>query len=712
MHIRPGKSYPLGATYDGAGVNFSLFSEVAERVQLCLFDELGHEIQVDLPERTAFCWHGYLPGSSPGQRYGYRVHGPWNPAQGHRCCPAKLLLDPYAKAIEGEVRWDPSVFPVTDGMDDGPPNESDSAPFVPRSVVVDTQFGWGNDQWPDTPWHETIIYEMHIKGFTARHPDIPEALRGTYAGLAHPAAIDYLKKLGITAVELLPVQQFIHDKRLVDIGLRNYWGYNPIGYFAPHNHYASSGQQGQQTNEFKQMVKALHHAGIEVILDVVFNHTAEGNHLGPMLCFKGIDNAAYYRLDPADRRQYVDFIGCGNGLNMAHARVTQLIMDSLRYWILQMHVDGFRFDAAAALARELYNVDYLSAFFDIIQQDPVISQVKLIAEPWDLGRGGYQVGNFPVLWAEWNGKYRDTARRYWRGDGRQLGDLAHRLTGSSDLYQDDGRQPFASVNFVTCHDGFTLQDLVSYQQKHNEANGQDNRDGTDNSLSWNHGVEGPTDNPEIVDMRNQQKRNLLATLLLSQGVPMLLAGDELGRTQNGNNNAYCQDNELSWLDWEHIDAELMNFVILLIQSRQQHPAFQRRKWFKGRDIWGPCAEDICWYRPSGESMVQADWDNEFAKSLAVYLCGRAVGTDDEGQTVNDNDFYLALNAYHEPVTFRLPRDVRESSWLCILDTSKTSVPTETPESPTVDSFVIPGRCLMLWERPTLDEGNHDHALPG
>ena len=477
MHIRPGKSYPLGATYDGAGVNFSLFSEVAERVQLCLFDESGHETQVDLPERTAFCWHGYLPGSSPGRRYGYRVHGPWDPAQGHRCCPAKLLLDPYAKAIEGQVQWDPSVFPVTQATGDGPPSDSNSAPFIPKSVVADTQFDWEDEQWPDTPWHETIIYEMHVKGFTARHPDIPEALRGTYAGLAHPAAIDYLKKLGITAVELLPVHQFIHDKRLADLGLRNYWGYNPIGYFAPHSGYASSGQQGQQVNEFKQMVKSLHNAGIEVILDVVFNHTAEGNHLGPMLCFKGIDNASYYRLDPEDRRMYLDFIGCGNALNMAHSRVTQLIMDSLRYWVLQMHVDGFRFDAAAALARELFDVDYLSAFFDIIQQDPVISQVKLIAEPWDLGKGGYQVGNFPVLWAEWNGKYRDTVRRYWRGDNRQLGDLAHRLTGSSDLYQDDGRQPFASVNFVTCHDGFTLQDLVSYEHKHNEANGENNRDG-------------------------------------------------------------------------------------------------------------------------------------------------------------------------------------------------------------------------------------------
>ncbi len=697
MDIRPGKPYPLGATYDDNGVNFSLFSEVSERVQLCLFDEAGHETQVDLPERTAFCWHGYLPGLSPGQRYGYRVHGPWDPAQGHRCCPAKLLLDPYAKAIEGHVQWNPAVFPVTQATGDGPPSDSNSAPFIPKSVIVDTQFDWEDEQWPDTPWHETIIYEMHVKGFTARHPDIPEVLRGTYAGLAHPAAVDYLKKLGITAVELLPVHQFIHDKRLADLGLRNYWGYNPIGYFAPHSGYASSGQQGQQVNEFKQMVKTLHNAGIEVILDVVFNHTAEGNHLGPMLCFKGIDNAAYYRLNPEDHRMYLDFIGCGNALNMAHSRVTQLIMDSLRYWVLQMHVDGFRFDAAAALARELFDVDYLSAFFDIIQQDPVISQVKLIAEPWDLGKGGYQVGNFPVLWAEWNGKYRDTVRCYWRGDHRQLGDLAHRLTGSSDLYQDDGRQPFASVNFVTCHDGFTLQDLVSYEHKHNEANGEDNRDGIDNNLSWNHGAEGPTENPDIVNLRNQQKRNIMATLFLSQGVPMLLAGDELGHTQNGNNNAYCQDNELSWLDWEHIDTDLMNFVIPLIRLRRQHPAFQRRKWFKGRDIWGPCAEDICWYQPSGESMVQADWDNEFAKSLAIHLSGRAVGINDEGQTINDNDFYLAFNAYHEPVTFCLPRNIGQRSWRCILDTNKLSITPETPEALAGDSFVVAGHGLMVWE---------------
>ena len=712
MYMQPGKPYPLGATYDGSGVNFSLFSEVAERVQLCLFDELGYEIQVDLPERTAFCWHGYLPGLSPGQRYGYRVHGPWDPARGHRCCPAKLLLDPYAKAIEGEVLWDPAVFPLTDNMVDGPPNDTNSAAYVPKSIISDTHFDWGDDQWPDTPWHKTIIYEMHVKGLTARHPDIPETLRGTYAGLAHPASINYLKKLGITAVELLPIQQFIHEKRLVDIGLRNYWGYNPIGYFAPHNGYVSTGQRGQQINEFKQMVKELHCADIEVILDVVFNHTAEGNHLGPMLCFKGIDNAAYYHLNHEDRRLYVDFIGCGNGLNMAHARVTQLIMDSLRYWVLQMHVDGFRFDAAAALARELYNIDYLSAFFDIIQQDPVISQVKLIAEPWDLGQGGYQVGNFPVLWAEWNGKYRDTVRRYWRRDDGQLSDLAYRLTGSSDLYQDDGRQPFASVNFVTCHDGFTLQDLVSYQHKHNETNGEDNRDGMDNNLSWNNGIEGPTDNHEIVNIRNQLKRSMLATLLLSQGVPMLLAGDELGRTQNGNNNAYCQDNGISWLDWEHIDTELMDFVIRLIRLRREHPTFERRKWFKGRNIWGSCAEDICWYRPSGESTVQADWDNKVTKSLAVYLCGRAVDTDDEGQTVNDNDFYLVFNAYHEPVTFRLPKDIGQRSWRCILDTSHTLVTPETPESLTLGSLLIPGRCLMLWESATCDNENRDHALPG
>lgn len=697
MKTKPGRPYPLGATYDGYGVNFSLFSEVAERAQLCLFDESGHETQIDLPERTAFCWHGYIYGLSSGQRYGYRVHGPWEPAQGHLCCPAKLLLDPYAKAIEGQVRWDAAVFPVVDTNGNGPPSETDTAAHVPKSIIADTQFDWEDEQWPDTPWHETIIYEMHVKGFTARHPNIPESLRGTYAGLAHPAAIEHLQQLGITAVELLPVQQFVHEKRLVDLGLRNYWGYSPIGYFAPHNGYASSGQQGQQINEFKQMVKALHRAGIEVILDVVFNHTAEGNHLGPVLCFKGIDNAAYYRLNPEDRRQYLDFIGCGNALNMAHARVTQLIMDSLRYWVLQMRVDGFRFDAAAALARELYDVDYLSAFFDIIQQDPVISQVKLIAEPWDLGDGGYQVGNFPVLWAEWNGKYRDTVRRYWRGDKRQLGNLAQCLTGSSDLYQDDGRQPFASINFVTCHDGFTLQDLVSYQNKHNDANGEENRDGMDDNLSSNHGVEGATDNPEIVGMRNRQKRNFLATLFLSQGVPMLLAGDELGRTQGGNNNAYCQDSELSWVDWDNSDDEFMDFVVRLIHLRKQHPAFQRRKWFKDRNIWGPCAEDICWYQPSGEPMEQPDWDRDHPKSLGVYLNGRAVETNEDGQAVSDNDFYLAFNACQESVIFRLPSEVAPGSWRCVLDTSAASVASELPESQAGATFETPGRCLILLE---------------
>ncbi|MFC1765012.1 glycogen debranching protein GlgX [Planctomycetota bacterium] len=697
MHIQPGKPYPLGASYDGNGVNFSLFSEVAERVQLCLFDNKNLEVQIDLPERTAYCWHGYFPGLSPGQRYDYRVHGPWKPLEGHRCCPAKLLLDPYAKAIEGDVQWNPALYPVSEALGKDRPNESDSAAYVPKSVIVDTQFDWGDDQWPDTPWHQTIICEMHVKGFTQRHPDVPEDLRGTYAGLAHPAAIEYLQQLGVTAVELLPVQQFVHEHRLIDLSLRNYWGYNPIGYFAPHNGYASSGQLGQQVIEFKQMVKSLHQAGIEVILDVVFNHTAEGNHLGPMLCFKGIDNAAYYRLNPDDRRRYVDFIGCGNGLNMAHARVTQLIMDSLRYWVLQMHVDGFRFDAAAALARELHTVDYLSAFFDIIQQDPVISQVKLIAEPWDLGEGGYQVGNFPVLWAEWNGRYRDTMRRYWRGDERQLGSLARRLTGSSDLYQDDGRQPFAGINFVTCHDGFTLEDVVSYNQKHNEANGESNRDGIGNSPSWNHGVEGPTENPAIRALRAQQKRNLLATLFLSQGVPMLLAGDELGRTQSGNNNAYCQDNEVSWLDWETTDSQLLEFTIRLIRLRCEHPTFQRRKWFKDREIWGPCAEDICWYRPSGETIAHVDWSTGFARSLAIFLSGKNVDTDEEGQPIHDSDFYLAMNAYHEPVTFQLPPEIVGRSWRCILDASNTTIKPDTPQSPAGVSFAVPGHSLLLWE---------------
>ncbi|MFO7784234.1 MAG: glycogen debranching protein GlgX, partial [Desulfatiglandales bacterium] len=597
MNIWPGKPYPLGATYDGLGTNFSIFTEMAESVELCLFDERGSEARVTLPEVTGFCWHGYLPDVEPGQQYGYRVHGPWAPEQGHWCNPAKLLLDPYAKAVEGEVDWNEAVFPYRFQDPEGSVNEDDSAPFVPRSVVINPYFDWGNDQPPARPRHESVIYEVHVKGFTALHPGIPEEMRGTYAGLAHPAAIEYLAALGVTAVELLPVHQFIHDAHLVERGLRNYWGYNSIGYLAPHNGYAGRGRPGRQIQEFKQMVKSLHEAGLEVILDVVYNHTAEGNHLGPMLCFKGIDNAAYYRLMEDDPRYYMDYTGTGNSLNMRHPHVLQLIMDSLRYWLEEMHVDGFRFDLASTLARELHEVDKLSAFFDIIQQDPVISQVKLIAEPWDIGEGGYQVGNFPPLWSEWNGKYRDCVRDFWRGEDQALAEFAYRLTGSSDLYESTTRRPSASINFITAHDGFTLQDVVSYNEKHNEANGEENRDGESHNRSWNCGEEGPTDNEEVLALRAKQKRNFLATLFLSQGIPMLLGGDEIGRTQKGNNNGYCQDNEISWFDWEHPDEALLEFTRNLIRFRSEHPVFMRRGWFLGRPIHGSGIDDIAWFMP-------------------------------------------------------------------------------------------------------------------
>jgi glycogen operon protein len=651
IRIHPGNPYPLGATFDGDGTNFSLFSEVAERVELCLFDDAGDEARIDLPEVTAFCWHAYLPGVAPGQRYGYRVHGPWNPAEGHRCNPAKLLLDPYAKAMVGEVRWNEAVFPYRRG-DPFSRNDLDSALFVPRCVLTNPYFNWGNDRPPRIAAHESVIYEVHVKGFTKRHPAIPEELRGTYAGLAHPAAIAHLKRLGVTAVELMPVHQFVHDEFLIRRGLRNYWGYNSIGYLAPHDGYASVA--GQQVQEFKRMVKTLHEEGIEVILDVVYNHTAEGNHLGPVLSLKGIDNAAYYRLMP-DRRYYRDYTGTGNSLNMRHPHVLQLIMDSLRYWILEMHVDGFRFDLAATLARELHDVDRLSAFFDIIQQDPVISQVKLIAEPWDVGEGGYQVGNFPPLWSEWNGKYRDQVRDFWRGVHGTLDEFANRLTGSSDLYATTGRRPSASINFVTAHDGFTLRDLVSYHHKHNEANGEENRDGHDDNRSWNCGAEGPTDDPGINALRARQQRNFLVTLFLSQGIPMLLGGDEIGRTQSGNNNAYCQDNEVSWFDWENADRELLAFTARLIAFRRRHPVFRRRRWFLGAPIHGEGVRDIGWFRPDGELMNDGDWQKGFAKSLGVFLNGDGIPSlDERGERIADDSFCVLFNAHHEPVAFRLP----------------------------------------------------------
>ncbi len=669
MEIWPGDAYPLGATYDGVGTNFSLFSEVAERVELCLFDEEGRETRVPLPEVTGFCWHGYLPGVAPGQRYGYRVHGPYQPSLGHRCNAHKLLLDPYAKAIAGEVTWNESLFSYAFGEPQGPINAADSAASVPRSVVVNPYFLWDDDRRPHTPWHETVIYEAHVKGFTASHPEVPPEQRGTYAGLAHPAVIGYLQSLGVTAIELMPVHQFVHDHSLVERGLRNYWGYNSIGYFAPHNEYSSAGGTGQQVQEFKQMVKTFHEANLEVILDVVYNHTAEGNHLGPTLCFRGVDNAAYYRTAP-DPRYYMDFTGCGNSLNMRHPHVLQLIMDSLRYWVLEMHVDGFRFDLAAALARELFEVDRLAAFLDLIHQDPVVSQVKLIAEPWDVGQGGYQVGNFPPGWSEWNGKFRDTVRDLWRGSDATLAEFAYRFTGSSDLYESTGRRPYASINFVTAHDGFTLRDLVSYNEKHNEANGEGSRDGESHNRSWNCGVEGESDDPQVLALRARQQRNFLVTLFLAQGVPMLLHGDELGRSQGGNNNVYCQDNPIAWVDWEAVDEELLEFVRRLIAFYREHPVFHRRGWFQGTSIRGSGRRDIGWFRPSGEEMAEADWQTSFAKALGVFLNGQGIpGLDRRGQRVVDDSFYVLFNAHEGPLKFTLPRALGGADWRVEIDTA-------------------------------------------
>jgi isoamylase len=669
--VWPGRAYPLGATYNGAGTNFSLFSEAAESVDLCLFDDEGNETRVALPEVTGFCWHGYLPNIGPGQRYGFRVHGPYEPQQGLWCNPAKLLVDPYAKAIEGQVEWNEAVFGYRFKDPEGPASDAGSAPYVPKSVVISPYFDWGNDRRPDTPWHETIIYETHVKGFSRRHPDIPEELHWTYGGLAYPTSIDYLKKLGITPVEMMPEHQFIHDAHLLERGLRNYWGYNSIGYFAPHNEYAMNGQTGQQVQEFKNLVKTLHEAGIEVILGVVYNHTAEGNHLGPTISFKGIDNAAYYRLVAEDQRYYMDYTGTGNSLNMRHPHVLKLIMDSLRYWVEEMHVDGFRFDLAATLARELHDVDRLSAFFEIINQDPVLSHVKLIAEPWDVGEGGYQVGNFPPLWSEWNGKYRDLVRDYWRGEEATLAELASRVTGSSDLYATTGRRPYASINFVTAHDGFLLRDLVSYNEKHNEANGEENRDEESHNRSWNCGVEGSTSNPEVKALRARQQRNFLVTLFLSQGVPMLLGGDELGRTQKGNNNAYCQDNEISWYNWDKIDESLLDFTRRLIEFRRAHPTFHRREWFQGRSIHGSGVEDVAWFKPSGEEMSEEDWNAGFAKSLGIYLNGEAIAAPDmRGQRITDDTFYLVFNAHSEAATFRLPEAKWGKAWVKVLDTEQ------------------------------------------
>ncbi|MCZ2830564.1 glycogen debranching protein GlgX [Modestobacter sp. VKM Ac-2986] len=669
--VWPGSAYPLGATYDGTGTNFAIFSEVAEKVELCLFDEQGNEERIRLPEMDAYVWHAFLPGIQPGQRYGFRVHGPHDPAQGHRCNPNKLLLDPYAKAIDGQIDWDESVFGYH--FEDGSPNDDDSAAHMPKSVVVNPFFDWGVDRPPRTPYNKTVIYEAHVKGLTMTHPRVPEDLRGTYAGVAHPAVIEHLTELGITAIELMPVHQFVQDDTLLQKGLRNYWGYNTIGFFAPHDEYAQN-TDGQQVQEFKGMVRALHEAGIEVILDVVYNHTAEGNHMGPTLSFRGIDNAAYYRLVEDDKQYYMDTTGTGNSLNVATPQSLQLIMDSLRYWVTEMHVDGFRFDLASSLARQFHEVDRLSAFFDLVHQDPIVSQVKLIAEPWDIGDGGYQVGNFPALWTEWNGKYRDTVRDFWRGEDATIGEFAARISGSADLYQGSGRRPVASINFVTAHDGFTLNDLVSYNEKHNEANGEDNNDGESHNRSWNGGVEGETDDPEILALRAQQRRNFIATLLLSQGVPMLLHGDELGRTQGGNNNGYCQDDEITWINWEDIDEGLLEFTKLVTKLRTDHPTFRRRRFFHGRPVRreeGDPVQDIAWLTPAGELMSDEDWDAGYAKSMAMYLNGHGIReTDERGEDLVDDCFVLAFNAHHEPIEFTMPGDDYAAGWTVVVDTAE------------------------------------------
>ena len=672
--ISPGDPYPLGATWDGSGTNFAVYSQAAESVDLCLFDASGKEVRYELPEVDAYVWHGYLEEAEPGQLYGYRVRGAYNPSQGLRANYAKLLLDPYARAIAGEVHWGQPVYsyPLTSG-DDRILDKTDSAPSMPKSIVLDTAFDWADDHRPRTPWHDTVIYEPHVRGLTARHPEVPPHQRGTYAGVAHPEMIEHFQRLGITAVELMPVHQFVDDHELVERGLRNYWGYNSIGFFAPHNGYASRRVQ-RVVNEFKAMVRALHAAQIEVVLDVVYNHTAESDHLGPTLSFRGLDNASYYRLNPGDTRLYYDTTGTGNTLNVSNPQTLQLMMDSLRYWVLEMHVDGFRFDLAASLARQFHEVDKLSAFFDLIHQDPVISQIKLIAEPWDLGTGGYQVGNFPVLWSEWNGRYRDNVRDYWRQQSTSIGELAHRLTGSSDLYEATGRRPWASVNFVTAHDGFTLADLVSYNAKHNEANGEGNKDGTDDNRSWNCGVEGQTDDPAVVTLRKRQVRNFLTTLALSLGVPMLLGGDELGRTQEGNNNAYCQDDELSWYDWANVDTDLLAWSQALLKLRHDHPVFRRRRFFQGRSLRqldiDPASADIGWFRPDGQLMTDEDWRVGYAKSLAVLANGSAPSdADRHGRHAPDASFYLALNAWEKPLTFRLPAPKWGGPWQVVVDTS-------------------------------------------
>ena len=718
MRVWPGRPYPLGATWDGGGVNFSLFSEHATKVELCLFDSPDAEREsqrVALPDQTDMAWHGYLPDVHPGQLYGYRVHGPYEPEQGHRFNPNKVLLDPYAKAIGRDLRWGDETFgyAIGDEDEDLSRDDRDNAAGAPLGAVIDTAFTWGDDAPPAVPRHNMVIYEAHVKGFSRLHPEIPENLRGTYLGLASQPAIEHFKRLGVNAVELMPVHHRVDDRHLVDKGLNNFWGYNTLAFFAPDTRYASAGVGPESVREFKRMVHALHSAGIEVILDVVYNHTAEGNHLGPTLSLRGIDNSSYYRLVHDNPRYYMDYTGCGNTLNMQQPRVLQLIMDSLRYWVLEMHVDGFRFDLASALARELHEVDKLGAFFDIIHQDPVLSQVKLIAEPWDLGEGGYQVGNFPVGWNEWNGKYRDTVRRFWRGDEGTVSEFATRLCGSSDLYESSNRRPYASVNFVTAHDGFTIEDLVSYNEKHNEANGEDNRDGESNNLSWNCGAEGPTDDAQVIELRERQKRNLVATLFLSQGVPMLRGGDELSHTQQGNNNANCQDNEISWLDWnlDERREDFLEFVATVAGLKRRHPVLHRPKFFQGRPIRGTDVKDIIWLDPSGEEMADEAWNAGFVRSIGVRLAGDAIGeVDEHGERLAGDTMLLLFNADGNPIDFRLPPHAAEEHWELLFDTAQRR-PNRT-DFPQAEPYVLQGRSVavlrLVSEEEQGEPGREDH----
>ncbi len=707
IEIWPGNPYPLGATYDGQGVNFALFSENATGVELCLFDNKDDNIEkerIKFTERTHHSWHAYIPGLKPGQLYGYRVHGPYDPENGHRFNSSKLLIDPYARAICGTINWHDSLFgyKFNHKKEDLSFNNTDSAAYVPKCAVVEPFYDWEGDQHLKIPFHKTIIYEMHVKGFTKLNKKVPPELRGTYAALAHPEVIDYLTALGVNAVELMPVHQFVSDHHLIEKGLTNYWGYNTIGFFAPDIRYSTSENGYHQVTEFKDMVKALHKAGIEVILDVVYNHTAEGNHMGPTLSFRGIDNASYYRLVEDDLRYYMDYTGTGNTLNTVHPTILRLLMDSLRYWAQEMHVDGFRFDLASALAREFHDVDKLGSFFDVLHQDPVLSQMKLIAEPWDIGEGGYQVGEFPTGWAEWNGKYRDCIRDFWRGEDNTLPEFANRITGSSDLYLDNWRNPMASINFITAHDGFTLNDLVSYNEKHNEANSENNMDGEDFNRSWNCGEEGPTDDLEIIKLRKKQVRNFLTTLFISQGVPMMLAGDEIGRTQHGNNNAYCQDNEISWIDWEDQDEALLRFTRQLIKLTKDHPTFRRRKWFQGIPIKGKDMTDIAWFLPEGNEMSDEHWSETFAKSLGVFLYGEGIHSkNNRGQKIVDDSFYLMFNANHEPVEFVLPEEKWGFQWKKLLDTSDEEgfVEDDGQQYPARSPITVQSRSISILNHP-------------